>query len=102
MKKSIAAVVCLSAAFSLPAAAGPNWDVIHKAEADQEAGKHPTALVLPLDHGPRAITTPWLNHVKLAEMISQLDTKNKLAKQNRKQASAVATAPAHTSPSTHS
>lgn len=101
MKKSIAAVVCLSA-FSLPAAAGPNWDVIHKAETDQEGRNRPAALVLPLDHGPRAITTPWLNHVRLGEMISQLETKSRLARHDSKKVNAMVAAPGRPSATIHS
>ena len=50
----------LAAAISMPALAGPNWDVIHEAEAHHLA-RHEAEHVLPLDYGPRAITTPWLN-----------------------------------------
>lgn len=44
------------------ASAGPNWDVIHEAEARH--AHHAQEHVVPLDHGPRAITTPWLNSVE--------------------------------------
>jgi hypothetical protein len=52
----------LAAAISMPALAGPNWDVIHEAEAHHLA-RHEGEHVVPLDHGPRAITTPYLNKV---------------------------------------
>lgn len=52
----------LAAAMSMPALAGPNWFVIHEAEA-HHLKRHEAEHVLPLDYGPRAITTPWLNKV---------------------------------------
>lgn len=54
-----------AASMELPAFAGPNWDVIHEAEA-RHLAHHAEEHVLPLDHGPRAISTPWLN--KMQEM----------------------------------
>ncbi len=42
--------------------AGPNWQVIHEAEARH--AHHATEHVAPLDHGPRAITTPWVAKVE--------------------------------------
>lgn len=57
----------LAAAISMPALAGPNWDVIHEAEAHHLA-RHEGEHVLPLDHGPRAITTPYLNKVHEGEL----------------------------------
>ncbi len=66
MKKvSVTLFGLLAAAWDAPALAGPNWEVIHEAEARHaahRAGEH----VLPLDHGPRAISTPWLNKVNTA------------------------------------
>jgi hypothetical protein len=80
MKKSTAAlVIALSVPVSMPAFAGPNWDVIHSAEAKKAAHEHESALVLPLDYGPRAITTPWLNHERLGKLISQADERKKVA-----------------------
>ena len=64
---------------ALPAFAGPDWPAIEqarKAEQATQAARHgdampvagtegmtcpPNALVLPLDHGPRAQSTPYLN-----------------------------------------
>lgn len=69
MKKvSVAVAGILAAALSAPALAGPNWDAIHEAEARH--GRHAEEHVLPLDHGPRAVTTPWLNKVHAVEMAS--------------------------------
>ena len=51
-----------AATLELPAFAGPNWDVIREAES-RHLAHHAEEHVLPLDHGPRAITTPWLNKV---------------------------------------
>lgn len=83
MKKSVVlpvAVFALSGA--LPAFAGPDWQIIEQARrakqappqvqrsdaaeasapfATQVAKCPPEKLVLPLDHGPRAQTTPYLN-----------------------------------------
>lgn len=93
--------LALSAAVSMPAAAGPNWDVIHKAEADKAAHKHERALVLPLDYGPRAITTPWLNRQHLSKLVAQSEapraTTHAAAKTN-----AVVDTHAHAGLSTHS
>lgn len=49
-----------AASMEAPAFAGPNWDVIHEAET-RHLAHHAEEHVLPLDHGPRAINTPWLN-----------------------------------------
>lgn len=66
MKKSyLIAAAMLSSLVALPAVAGPNWQVIH--DAENYAAAHALKVtatseeVLPLDHGPRALTTPWLN-----------------------------------------
>jgi len=53
--------ICTLMQFSV-AAAGPNWHVIHEAEAHH--AHHAKEHVVPLDHGPRAITTPWLSKVE--------------------------------------
>jgi hypothetical protein len=63
MKKlTVTLIGILAATSQMPALAGPNWDVIHEAEA-RHLAHHAEEHVLPLDHGPRAITTPWLNKV---------------------------------------
>ncbi len=63
MKKFSATLFGLFAAsLEVPAFAGPNWEVIHEAEAHHLA-HHAEGHVAPLDHGPRAISTPWLNKV---------------------------------------
>ena len=68
---SLIGAVALSA--MLPAAAGPDWQVVEQArknkpaelaqaeKASPEAKCAAKRLVLPLDHGPRAQTTPYLN-----------------------------------------
>lgn len=85
MKKtvtSIAGILALSS-FALPAVAGPNWLVIHDA---QQAHQHQHTivkkeapsrndLILPLDHGPRALSTPWLNKEYEEEMAAKADKK---------------------------
>lgn len=82
-------LVTLSGVFSLvatlPALAGPDWVLIDKAHKDRRqaalapAGQAsmpvpsasrldcpPPSLVLPLAHGPRALTTPAMNQVRKA------------------------------------
>ena len=72
-KKSIAAgIAVLGAMLAVPSFAArdlPQWVDQQKANAAaiaRRAGKadseaQPSNAVLPLDHGPRATTTPWLN-----------------------------------------
>jgi len=90
----IAATVTLAGLTSLPALAGPNWDVIHMAEAGRASHKHEAKLVLPLDHGPRPLTTPWENAERLRRM-------QELSAQAQKEKSAVLASHAHHVP-THS
>ena len=74
MKKLIiTTIIVTTAAISIPALAGRDGTEImlqeraSKAVAEQRAreaekpGMASTKLGLPLDHGPRAQTTPWLN-----------------------------------------
>ena len=92
MKKlliSIATALTLGAAW--PAFAGPDFQVIDKARADRQAavaaqaattrvdsatGQRvncpPEPLVLPLDHGPRAQTTPGENRMRRARYEAQV------------------------------
>lgn len=67
---------------SLPVLAGPDWQAIEQARKAKQAtqvARHgdamptkdaesmqcpPDALVLPLDHGPRAQSTPYLNRLR--------------------------------------
>lgn len=70
----------ISTFVALPAIAGPDWQIIHDAEhqaASQEAqsGANQT-VVLPLDHGPRALSTPWLNK---EERLNEQNTTIKLS-----------------------
>lgn len=55
----------IAVSLAAPALAGPNWDAIRAAEARHAAHKA-EAHGQPLDHGPRAISTPWLNQVHAA------------------------------------
>ena len=67
MKKlTVVLIGILAAAVQMPAQAGPNWDAIHEGEAHHLA-QHAVEHALPLDHGPRAITTPWLNKAREEE-----------------------------------
>ncbi|CDG83140.1 hypothetical protein [Janthinobacterium agaricidamnosum] len=69
---------------TVPALAGPDWQVIDHARVakaehlQQQAHEQPQAvstacreaskkLVLPLDHGPHAQATPWLNQQRLRQ-----------------------------------
>lgn len=69
---------------ALPVSAGPDWQAIEQARKAKQAtqmARHgdatpaqgagamrcpPDALVLPLDHGPRAQSTPYLNEKRKA------------------------------------
>ena len=80
--------VALSAA--LPALAGPDWQLIEHGRALKQAAAHhaddtqpttqtstyrsPSRLVLPLDHGPRAQTTPHANQQRVRQYEAQLTT----------------------------
>lgn len=88
MKKlliSLATTLTLGAAW--PAFAGPDFQVIEKARADRQAATTrvdsatgqrvncpPEPLVLPLDHGPRAQTTPGENRMRRARYEAQVKT----------------------------
>ncbi len=89
MKKSFLILVsALTLGAALPALAGPDFQVIEKARkaqqvaaaerrADMLSGKGspncpPPPLVLPLDHGPRALTTPGENRQRRARHEAQL------------------------------
>ncbi len=65
-KVLVAACGLAAAAIAVDAAAGPNWDAIHDAQT-AKFRQHTRTRVLPLDHGPRAISTPWLNQLYLKE-----------------------------------
>lgn len=80
MKISLAILVGhFALATSLSACAGPDWQAIEQARKNarnKQSIDTPTAtaedkctqkrLVLPLDHGPRAETTPYLNRQRRA------------------------------------
>lgn len=72
-------------AASLPAAAGADFNIIEQGrkakqsaqQADQgktrgEPACPPGQLVLPLDHGPRAQTTPYANQLRKERYASQM------------------------------
>ncbi len=68
MKKNLTAIAALSLVFAMPAFAGPNWDVIRAAE---HSASQDNQIILPLDHGPRALSTPWVNKEIRMEMIAR-------------------------------
>jgi hypothetical protein len=89
MKKPLVILIgALTLGAALPALAGPDFQVIEQGRkaaqvaaaerrADTLAGKGspncpPPPLVLPLDHGPRALTTPGENRQRRARYEAQL------------------------------
>lgn len=77
----ISVVACGAA---LPAFAGPDWQAIEQARKHKQAQVAQTdrlpapeacaakRLVLPLDHGPRAQTTPYLNEQRKRRFEAEL------------------------------
>lgn len=83
-KPLITLMGALTLGIALPAFAGPDWQAIEQARKAKQAtqkARHgdampvkgsdamtcpPDALVLPLDHGPRAQSTPYLNEKRKA------------------------------------
>ncbi len=55
---SIILISLVALVFSLSANAAPDMPKEHSMECP------PPALILPLDHGPRAVTTPYLNKLR--------------------------------------
>lgn len=85
MKKiSITLAGMLSISLALPAVAGPNWSIIHDAEAHKASHQQPAATknvptveeVVPLDHGPRALSTPYLNKEREMQILAHVHNKN--------------------------
>ncbi|OJX37399.1 MAG: hypothetical protein BGO75_09085 [Burkholderiales bacterium 68-20] len=93
MKKSLLPLIAaLALGASLPALAGPDFQAIEKARAAKQAAAAsqtasttrvdgttgqrvncpPDPLVLPLDHGPRAQTTPGENRMRKARYEAQV------------------------------
>lgn len=85
MNKLLAKLVGLVAAgMMLPALAGPDWQAIEQARKNKRtqvaqmeklAPEQKCAakrLVLPLDHGPRAQTTPYLNEKRRQSFEAEL------------------------------
>lgn len=78
-KRLIALISALALGTALPVFAGPDWQAIeqaHRAKQANQAARRgdaepagteacpPHALVPPLDHGPRAQSTPYLNQLR--------------------------------------
>lgn len=64
MKKRLIAVLgAVTLGATLPAIAGPDFQLVERGrKAKLEAHERlPQRMALPLDHGPRPQTTPWLN-----------------------------------------
>jgi hypothetical protein len=76
MKKLLAFVIgAIALTSTLPVFAGPDWQVIEQGRKNQQATQAEQArtgdkcamrLVLPLDHGPHAQSTPYLNEQRKA------------------------------------
>lgn len=68
--KKLVAIAALSLVVAMPAFAGPNWDAIRSGE--QHASQEPdNQIILPIDHGPRALSTPWINKQERLEMAAR-------------------------------
>ena len=86
--------VLLAAFCSSPAIAGPDWFIVQEAHRmlAQRAIENKGIVskpVMPLDHGPRALTTPWLNQQMAAhakDALAQM-RKDTLAASNTNNAS---------------
>jgi hypothetical protein len=80
--KNIVIVSWLSIALSLTAVAGPDWEIIHMAEEHKLSNEHAFTSndtkknVVLLDHGPRAITTPYMNKERKLELERGVCAKN--------------------------
>jgi len=85
MKKLLTILVgMLAVGAMLPAFAGPDWQAIEQARMNKRAQvTQPEKLapqekcaakrlVLPLDHGPRAQTTPYMNEKRKASFEAEL------------------------------
>lgn len=102
MKKLLPALLAaVTLGVTLPALAGPDWQAIeHARKAKQQtqtarsdeayeamaptgAGPSkcpPDKLVLPLDHGPRAVTTPYQNRQRVDRYEAQVQACHAAAK----------------------
>lgn len=87
MKKLVTSLIgTVALSVMLPAFAGPDWQAIEQARKEKrtqaaQAEKLTPAeacaakrLVLPLDHGPRAQTTPYMNEKRRAAFEADLKT----------------------------
>lgn len=90
MKKLLITLIgAFTLAGTLPAFAGPDWQIIEKARKDKQAAAETSRvsssgtasargdcpvepLVLQLDHGPRAETTPYQNQLRKERHEAQL------------------------------
>lgn len=101
-KLLVTLVSAITLGAALPAVAGPDWHAIEQARKAHQAAQAertgdlygastPTAagpqkcampdpLVLPLDHGPRAQTTPYLNHQRMERYAAQVQACKKASK----------------------
>ena len=99
MKKLFMTLISgLSLGVALPAWAGPDWQIIEQARKDKRAqlaardaapapaetiGCPPPPLVLPLDHGPRAQSTPYLNQRRKERHIAEVRACKEVATKGR-------------------
>ncbi|HWH73831.1 hypothetical protein [Methylibium petroleiphilum] len=84
MKKFVSMLIgTVALAVAFPALAGPDWSVIEQARKDKRAQVTPPValsgprgcmallVALPLDHGPRAQTTPDQNRVRRERLAAE-------------------------------
>lgn len=80
--KNSVIVALLSMALSSTAVAGPDWEIIHGAEKNKRSHEHAFMScdtqknVVLLDHGPRALTTPYINKVRKSELKQTVGSRN--------------------------
>lgn len=85
IKFLITLAVVLTLGATLPAIAGPDLQLIEQsrkaveARAATEKGCESRRLVLPLDHGPRGTSTPYLNQLRRERFDADMKTCKKAA-----------------------
>lgn len=83
LPNTVAGLFALGA--TLPVFAGPDWSAIEQARKNQRSQMSETSkrspvqvctsksVVLPLDHGPRAQTTPYANELRRQRVLPELN-----------------------------
>lgn len=93
--KQLAALAAAAVAAATPAFAGPDWQAIEQSRDNQRAQVAQTEkltptekcaakrLVLPVDHGPRAQSTPFVNEQLRRNFEAELEACKKAASASR-------------------